>query len=99
LSALISSANSYANGDISDLDTTNNNILVGFSYPTNSTNNALCTSFTDSWVPSNNQVTSYSTAIPCQSNAGTGLLSNCNANFGPAGTCQGCMDTTQLLTQ
>lgn len=100
LSALMISANYYANGDISDLDTTNNNILAGFSDPSNTTNNATCTSFTDSWVPSNNQISSYSTAIPCKSTAGTtGSLSNCNSNFGPSGVCQGCMDTTQLLTQ
>jgi hypothetical protein len=92
--------NAYANGDISDLDTANNNILAGFSNPNNSAIKTGCTGFTDSWVPSNNQNTSYSTAISCQSNTGTtGQLSNCNANFGPNGVCQGCMDTTQLLTQ
>lgn len=99
LSMLVSTANSYANGDISDLDTINNNILAGLSEPTNSTNNAGCVGFIDSWVPSNNQIYTYPTAITCKSNAGvTGQLSNCNSNFGPNGVCQGCMDTTQLLT-
>ena len=100
LSALWTNTSYYANGDISDLDTTNNNILASYSYSTNTTNNASCTGFTDSWVPSNNQQTSYSTTIPCQSTSGnTGSLSTCDASFAPSGTCKGCMDTTQLLTQ
>jgi hypothetical protein len=67
LTALTTAVDSYSNGDISDLDTTNNNILKGFSNYSNTTNNAGCTGFTDSWVPSNNQSTSYSTAISCMS--------------------------------
>lgn len=95
----MTSANAYANGDISDLNAVNNAILSGFSFPSNATNSASCTGFTDSWVPSNNQDSNYSTAIPCQSASGSvGQLSNCNSNFAGA-TCSGCMDTTQLLTQ
>jgi hypothetical protein len=101
LSALVTAANAYANGDISDLDTTNSNILSGYSDPTNTTNNLNCnSSFTaDSWVPSNSQDTSYSTAVTCKVSSGTGSLSTCNVNLGPSGTCKGCMDTTQLLSQ
>lgn len=101
LSALYSACKSYANGDISDLDSTNNNILAGLSDPSNSTNNAGCNAAfsSDSWVPSNNQDTSYSTAISCKVSSGSGALSNCDTNFATVGTaCQGCMDSTQLLT-
>lgn len=103
LTALYSACKSYANGDISDLDTTNNNILAGLSDPTNTTGNAGCNAAfsSDSWVPSNNQDSSYSTAISCKvSNGNSGALSNCDNTFATVGgsTCQGCMDSTQLLT-
>lgn len=102
LSALVTMANSYANGDISDLDTTNSNILAGLSDPTNTTNNINCNSSfaADSWVPSNNQNTSYSTAVSCKvSSGGIGSISTCSATLTPTTTCYGCMDTTQLLSQ
>ena len=101
LSILVSTTNAYANGDISDLDITNNNILAGFSNPSNTTNSASCNgSFVDSWVPSNSQNSSFSTAIPCQSNsASKGSYSTCDASFAPTSTCKGCMDTTKILTR
>jgi hypothetical protein len=102
LSALVTTANAYANSDISDLDATNSNILAGLSDPANTTNNINCnSSFTsDSWVPSNNQNTSYSTAVSCKvTSANTGSISTCSATLTPTTTCKGCMDTTQLLSQ
>ena len=104
LSALSNTCNYYANGDISDLDTTNNNILAGLSDPTNSTGNSGCNSTftTDSWVPSNAQNSSYSSAVSCKVSTGfSGALSNCDsayATIGASSACKGCMDTTQLLT-
>lgn len=102
LTALYSGCKSYANSDISDLDTTNNNFLAGLSDPTNTTGSTGCNAAfsSDSWVPSNNQDSSYSTAISCKVSSGSsGALSNCDTNFATVGSaCQGCMDSTQLLT-
>lgn len=98
LTELATMTNYYANGDISDLDTTNNEILRGMSYPSNSTNKMVCnpTFDTDSWVPSNAQNYSYSTAISCQVSTGTGNAANCDTSLGGL-LCKGCMDTHQLL--
>jgi hypothetical protein len=100
LAVLANTANAYANGDISDLDSANSNILARFSDATDAVNKVGCNaSFSDSWVPSNNQDGSYPTAVPCKSTSGqTGSLATCDATFGPTTTCRGCMDTTQLLT-
>lgn len=91
--------NAYANGDISDLDTANNNILAGFSNPSNSTINALCTGFTDSWVPSNNQDATLPTAIFCKSASTNQAGRTACASPLNGASCNGCMDTTQILTQ
>jgi hypothetical protein len=106
LSTLATTTNKYANGDISDLDTTNSDILNKFSDPTNTTNSAGCTAATfaaDSWVPSNSQDTSYSTAVSCKVSSGnTGERVNCDANYATIvaqATCGGCMDATQLLSE
>lgn len=106
LTALTTMINAYANGDISDLDAANNNILLGISDPTNTTNKASCTTISsgtttkfslDSWVPSNNQNYSYSTAISCQVSSGnTGTKVSCASSI--PGACSGCMDTSQLFT-
>jgi hypothetical protein len=91
--------NAYANGDISDLDTSNNNILAGFSDPGNSAINALCTGFTDSWVPSNNQDATLPTAIFCKSASTNQAGRTACASPLSGASCNGCMDTTQILTQ
>lgn len=96
LTELTTSANKYANGDISDLDYTNNEILRGLSNPSNTTNSANCNSATfsaDSWVPSNSQDSSYSTAIYCQVSTGTGNTGTCSSTLTGA-SCKGCMSTT-----
>lgn len=69
LTILVNTVDAYANGDISDLDITNNNILAAFSDPTTSSIYSGC-SVADSWVPSNNQNASFSTAISCKNTSG-----------------------------
>jgi hypothetical protein len=96
-------ATKYATGQISDLDSTNNQHLSGFSNPSNSTNNANCAGFSsDSWVPSNSQITSDANYIPCKVSTGNvGDDTTCtSATFtnAPSQTCGGCMDTTKLLS-
>ena len=55
----------------------------------------------DSWVPSNNQDTSYSTYIACTVSSGNvGDKTTCTSTLTDNGgnTCAGCMDSTFLMT-
>ena len=72
MTVLSTQTNNYADGKISDLDSTNNQYLIGLSDPSNSTNSANCgASFaSDSWVPSNSQDTSDSNYINCKVSTG-----------------------------
>ena len=89
----------WCRGQVVDLDTTNFNILKNMANPA-AFSGCSGTFATDSWVPSNNQNSSYPT-IPCQSSTGlTGDLTTCTntlANNG-ANTCAGCYDSTMLNT-
>ena len=68
MTKLTTITNQYASGQISDLNTVNNDILKGLSDPSNTTNNLNCgTSFAeDSWIPSNSQVVTDVNYISCK---------------------------------
>ena len=100
MSTFITSVRQYCNGEVSDLDSTNNNILSLMASPnTNYGTGCNAKLSGDSWVPSNNQDTSVSTYIACTATSGdVGDATTCTAAFGDSGgTCAGCMDTTILM--
>lgn len=89
----------WCRGQVVDLDSANFNILRNFANPA-SFSGCSGTFTTDSWVPSNNQNSSYAT-IPCQSSSGnTGDDVTCTNTLGnTAGhTCAGCFDSTMIST-
>lgn len=100
LTAFTNTANYYAKGDITDLDSSNAAILNGLSDPSNSSNNGgTCNAAfsSDSWVPSVSQNSSYSTAVSCKVSSGhSALKADCNPLSGA--NCYGCIDSSQVLT-
>lgn len=102
VSTVITSIRQYCKGEISDLDSTNNNVLSNLaSTSSNFGTNCNAQISSDSWVPSNSQDTSQSTYIACTVSSGdVGDKTTCTSTLTNNGgnTCAGCMDSTFLMT-
>jgi len=100
LTTFVATVSSWCKGQISDLDTTNYNILVNLANPSYSSWTSCNAPFsTDSWVPSNSPNTTISPYISCQATSGNnGNTTTCTAALANSGsnTCGGCMDSTML---
>jgi tetrahydromethanopterin S-methyltransferase subunit B len=100
LTSVFDLISAYTKGQITDLSQTNDfSALTTISNPANY---PLCTDsnfLADSWVPSINQWTNYS-SIPCKAtNGNTGTPTPCgNVITTVSASCSGCMDTTLLMT-
>ena len=87
----------YEKGNVNDItDSASISFLTAIS-SASSYSSCTATGFTsDSWIPSTNQNPSY---IACKVTGNSATSSSCTANFvSRGGTCNGCMDTTSVLT-
>jgi hypothetical protein len=100
LVAAINIVSSFALSQIPDVtDSSTLNIISGLSSPSSGSLSGcnLALNF-DSWIPSVNQNSSYSTINCTASNGNSGTSSTCSSGVSStSGGCNGCMDSGQVL--